>query len=137
MDDYLARVWQEIAARPDGPLAMRFYLQPLMAIYFAVRDGLDDARAGGPAYFWAIFTDPARRPALLREGWRSVGKIFLIAVALDLVYQFLVLRGLRPVQGLLVAVVLALVPYVLLRGPANRIARRLRRGGATAGSPRP
>ena len=43
MDDLLTRFWHEIAARPDGPLAMRFYLQPLMATFFAVRDGLKDA----------------------------------------------------------------------------------------------
>ena len=133
MDDFLARVWHEVTARPDGPLAMRFYLQPIMATLFAVRDGLRDARVGRPAYFWAVFTDHAQRPALLRDGWRSVGKIFLIALALDFAYQILVLRGLRPVQGVLVAVVLALVPYVLLRGPINRLVRLVRRGGATHG----
>jgi hypothetical protein len=128
MDEFLARIWHEVTARPDGPLAMRFYLQPLMATLFAVRDGLHDARAGRPAYFWAVFTNPVQRPALLRDGWRSVGKIFLIALVLDVAYQMLVLRGLRPLQGLLVAVVLALVPYVLLRGPVNRLARLIRRG---------
>ena len=133
MDEFLARVWHEIMARPDGPLAMRFYLQPLMATLFALRDGLRDARAGRPAYFWAVFTNPVQRPALLRDGWRSVGKIFLISLVLDVAYQILVLRGLRLMQGLLVAVVLALVPYVLLRGPVNRLARLLRRGGATHG----
>ena len=130
MDDVLAQMWQEIVARPDGPLAMRFYLQPLMATLFAVRDGVHDAHAGRPPYFWSLFADPANRSERLRDGWRSVGKIFVIAVVLDVVYQLVVLHGLRPVEGLLVAVTLALVPYVLLRGPVNRIARRL--GGSAA-----
>lgn len=125
-------MWREILERPDGPLALRFYLQPLMATFFAVRDGLRDARAGRPAYLWSLFTDPAGRRERLRDGWRSVGKIFVIAMVLDLLYQAAVLRGLRPVQGLLVAVTLALAPYALLRGPANRLLRRVARRRAVA-----
>lgn len=48
--DLLSRFWQEIAARPSGPLAFRFYLQPAMATFFAIRDGLRDARAGNAPY---------------------------------------------------------------------------------------
>ncbi|MGZ3459037.1 MAG: hypothetical protein ACXU86_11100 [Archangium sp.] len=130
MADVLTHLWREIASRPEGPLAMRFYLQPLMAMLLALRDGLADAREGRPAYLWALFTDPAHRRELLRDGWRSIGKVFILASVLDVVYQLLVFRGLRPIQGLFVAVVLALVPYVLIRGPINRLARRLR--GPTA-----
>jgi hypothetical protein len=124
MDDW-TRFWQEIAARPDGPLALRFYLQPLMASLFAVRDGLADARQGKPAYLWSLVTDPAHRRERLREGWRSIGKIVIIALILDLAYQILVLRGLRPLETLIVAAMLAVVPYAILRGPVNRIARRM------------
>ena len=66
--------------------------------------------------------------------WRSVGKIFVLALALELVYQILVLHGLRPVQTILVATGLALVPYVLLRGPVNRLAR-LARGPRLSDTP--
>jgi hypothetical protein len=121
--DVLSQLWQEIVARPDGPMALRFYLQPLMAVIFAVRDGLKDARTGRPPYLWAIFTSPGERGALIRDGWRSVGKIFIIAVVLDTIYQFVVLGGLRPLEGLFVATVLALVPYILFRGPVNRLKR--------------
>ena len=122
MEDILTRFWNEIAARPDGPLAMRFYLQPLMATLFAVRDGLKDARTGKPPYFYALFTDPEHRGEMIRDGWGSVGKIFGIAVVLDLIYGFTVLGAIRPVETLVVALVLAIVPYVLLRGPVDRIA---------------
>ncbi len=134
MDNEFARMWQEIIARPDGPLAMRFYLQPLMATLFAVRDGIHDAQAGRPPYFWSLFTDPAHRAEWLRDGWRSVGKIFILAIVLDVIYELVVLHGLRPVEGLLVAVTLAIVPYVLIRGPANRLARR-RKGPAAPMKP--
>jgi hypothetical protein len=111
--------------RPDGPMAFRFYLQPLMAMLFAVRDGLKDAHTGQPAYLWALFTDKPHRRERLHEGWSAVGKIFILAVVVDTVYQLIVFKRLRPIQGLLVAVLLALVPYVLLRGPVSRIARVL------------
>ena len=84
-----------------------------------------------PAYFWALFTDPANRRERIQEGWKSVGKIFILAVSLDLIYQFLVLRAFRPVETLVVATTLAIVPYLVFRGPVNRIARTLRRGGPT------
>jgi hypothetical protein len=126
----LSRIWQEIVERPEGPMAFRFYLQPLVAAILAFRDGARDSREGRPPYFWAIFTDRDHRSDRIRDGWRSIRKVFVIAVALDVVYQIFFLHGLRPVEGLFVAAVLAIVPYVLLRGPANRLARRRRRATA-------
>jgi hypothetical protein len=126
MSDWLAESWRELLARPSGPMALRFYCQPLMAIGFAVRDGLKDARQNKPAYFWALFTDRSRRTELPRDGWRSIGKIFTIAFVLDFVYQLFVLRRVRVLEALFVAATLAIVPYVALRGPVNRIARRRR-----------
>ena len=123
MEEQLSRVWQEVVSRPDGPLAMRFYLQPLMALILAVRDGLQDARGGKPAYLWWIFNHPGRRWELIRDGWQSVGKIFVIAVTLDIVYGLIVFRGVRPIETLLVASTLALVPYIVFRGPINRLAQ--------------
>ena len=66
----------------------------------------------------------------MRDGWRAIKKVFIVALLLDTVYQLVVLKGLTPIEGLLIAVVLAIVPYVLLRGPVNRIARRMHRPAA-------
>lgn len=123
MEEFLARVWREILARPSGPIALRFYLQPMMAALLAVRDGIKDAHGGRPAYLWAFLTDPTQRKNLLRDGWRSVGKVFVLSYVLDTIYQLVVLRGVRPLQGLFVALILAVVPYLLFRGPANRVVR--------------
>jgi hypothetical protein len=38
-------------------------------------------------------------------------------------YQVLVFRWLYPVEAMVTAVILAIVPYVLLRGVVNRVAR--------------
>jgi hypothetical protein len=125
MEETLNRIVHDIFGRLDGPLHFRFILQPLMASIFAIRDGLKDARAGRPAYFWSLFTESSARREMLRDGWKSVGKIFILAVVLEIVYQIIVFRWLYPFEMVLVAVLLALVPYLLLRGPVNRIKRRL------------
>jgi hypothetical protein len=127
MEETLTRVVNDVLGRLDGPLHFRFFLQPGMAIFFAIRDGLRDAREGRPAYFWSLFTEPGARHDLLRDGWKSISKVFIIAAVLDVIYQIVVLRWFYPFETLLVAVLLALVPYLLVRGPVNRIKRGLQK----------
>ena len=55
MDDTFNRMINDLFSRLDGPLHFRFFLQPAMATFFAIRDGLHDAREGRPAYFWSLF----------------------------------------------------------------------------------
>ena len=124
MEDLLARIFENLIDRVSGPMKFRLILQPLMAIIFAVRSGLKDAREGRPAYFWSLFTDSVNRRDMLRDGWKSVGKVFVIAIIIDLVYQLIVFRWFYPVEAILVAAILAFIPYLLIRGPVNRIARR-------------
>ena len=122
MIDILSRIWQDLSGRIDGPLSFRFILQPLMAIFFATRDGIQDAKRNDPAYFSALVTDPEHRAQRLRRGWKSVGRVFCFAILMDVVYQILVLRRIYPTEILIVAVALAIIPYVALRGPVRRAA---------------
>jgi hypothetical protein len=46
---------------------------------------------------------------------------------MEVIYQWIVLRWFYPGEALTVALLLAVVPYLLLRGPINRLVRRLRR----------
>ena len=124
MEDLLTRIFENLIGRVSGPMKFRLILQPLMAIIFAIRSGLKDAKEGRPPYFWAIFTDPANRRDMLRDGWKSVGRIFILAIVIDAIYQFIIFRWFYPVEAILVAVILAFIPYLLIRGPVNRIARR-------------
>jgi hypothetical protein len=126
MDDILIRFWNNLIGRPDGPLSFRLFLQPLMATIFAIRAGLKDAREDRPPYLWAVFSNPAARRDLLQEGWKDVGKIFLLAILIDLIYQLIAFGWIYPVESLVLATLLALVPYVLIRGPLSRILRRRR-----------
>lgn len=135
MEDLLARVVENLIGRVSGPMKFRLILQPLMAAVFAVRAGLKDAREERPPYFWAIFTHPDQRSDMLRDGWKSVGKIFIIAIVIDLVEQLIVFRWFYPGEALLVAFILAFIPYLLIRGPVNRITRGKRR--SASGDKRP
>ena len=127
MDEMLARVFNDLVARVSGPMSFRLVLQPAMAIILAVRAGLHDAALGRPAYFWTILTKPADRRDLMREGWTAVAKVFIAAVLIDVVYQYIVLRFVYPGEALLVAFILACLPYLLVRGFVDRVARSRRR----------
>ena len=87
-----------------------------------------DARAGRPAYFWAMAFDAAHRSEMRAQGWKDVGKVFVAAIVLDLGYQIVVLRFFYPVQALIVAFVLAVLPYLVLRAAVGRLAGSRRAG---------
>jgi hypothetical protein len=122
----LIRALMDIGDRFGGPMTFRVILQPLMAAILAFRAGCKDAQQGRPPYFWAILTDPSQRADLVREGWRSVARVFVLAIVMDVIYQLIVLRWVYPFEVILVALLLAVVPYLLIRGPVNRVVTRLR-----------
>jgi len=123
--EILTRFWDQLIAQPSGPLAFRVVLQPIMAAILAIIDGVKDARAGRPLYTWTILTDPAHRASYLREGLKRVTRVIIFALVMDVIYQFIVLRWFYPGEALVTAFVLAVLPYLLIRGPIARIARRL------------
>ena len=129
MEEFIMRVLTGLSDRMGGPMTFRIILQPLMAGLLAVRAGLKDASEGRPPYFWTILTDPTQRAVLVREGWKAVARVFVLAIVMDLIYQWIVRHWIYPGETLIVAVALAVVPYLLLRGPINRLARRWRRRG--------
>jgi hypothetical protein len=113
MDDIWMRILENMSDRVNGPMRFRFVLQPLMAVIFAVI-----------AYAWALFTDSASRADMIKDGWKSVGKIFILALVLDLGFQIFVQGFVFPMETVLVAITLAIVPYLILRGPINRLFRK-------------
>jgi hypothetical protein len=125
MDHMWMRVASQLAARVTGPMKFRLVLQPAMAAFFAIRSGLADARAGKPPYFWALLSDPAQRKDMIKDGWKSVGRVFILALVLDVVYQIIVLRFVYVGEAIIVALVLAILPYLILRGLVTRLARKI------------
>ena len=127
IQEILTRFWSQLIAQPSGPLAFRLVLQPIMASILAFRDGLKDAREGRPLYTWTLLTDPAQRSSYLREGLKRVTRVIIFALVMDAIYQFIVLRWFYPGEALVTAFVLAVLPYLLIRGPIARIVRRWNR----------
>ncbi len=122
----LDRVWANLLARPSGPMTFRFVLQPAMAAIAALRDGIKDARLGRRPYLWAILTGvrgPEGRSGRLWEGILATARILILGVIMDVIYQLVVLKTFYPAESAIIAVLLAFVPYVLLRGPFGRVAR--------------
>jgi hypothetical protein len=123
MDDILARLWHNLYGRVSGPLNLRLIIQPVVATILAIRAGLRDAHQDRPAFFWAVLWSPTHRRDLLQQGWKDVGKVLVLATILDVVYQLIVHRAVYTLELLITAVTLAVVPYVLVRGPISRIAK--------------
>jgi hypothetical protein len=121
--DVLMRVGSQLVDRVSGPMKFRLVLQPVMASIFAIRSGLADAKAGKSPYFWALLSDPGQRTDMIKDGWKSVGKVFVLALVLDVVYQIIELRFVYPGEAIIVAFILAIVPYLILRGLTTRLTR--------------
>jgi hypothetical protein len=113
--------WHDLVARPGGPMTFRFILQPTMAAIAAFRAGVEDAKAGRSPYLRTILTNPAERKGRLYEGLIHTAQIILLGLVMDGVYQFIVLKSFYPGQAVAIAILLAFIPYVLLRGPIARI----------------
>jgi hypothetical protein len=123
------RIWYQELARASAPMKFRFVLQPLMAALLAMRDGRKDARAGRSPYIWALMGEPRNRKALLNHGLNATARIIVLGLVMDVIYQLIFLKTFYPVESLIIVLVLAFLPYALLRGPVARVAHRW--GGAS------
>jgi hypothetical protein len=119
----IERIWSNLLARPSGPMAFRFILQPSMAAVVAIRDGLYDVRGDRSPFLWTILSNPEKRGGRLREGLNATARIILLGLAMDAVYQIIVFKAFYPYEALIIALLLAFIPYLLIRGVTSRISR--------------
>ncbi len=117
------RIWRQLVERPGGPMTFRFILQPIMAMVAALYDGVADARTGRSPYLWTILSDRTKRGGRLREGLISTARVLLLGIVMDTIYQVIEFETFHPAEAVIIALLLAFVPYLLLRGPCARIAR--------------
>ena len=120
--DVRERLLQSMIDRPGGTMTFRFVLQPVAATAMAAIDGIRDARTGSSPYLLTLLTDPRDRRTRLSEGLISTARIILLGLFMDVIYQLIEFRTLYAGEAAVVAVLLAFVPYLLLRGPFARIA---------------
>jgi hypothetical protein len=121
-NEVFERIWKDIVERPSGPMSFRFILQPCTAAIAALHDGVKDARLGRNPYLWKLLSDAHAVPGRLREGLIATARIILLGLGMDALYQAFVLKTFYPGEMVLVAILLAFIPYVLLRGPFARLA---------------
>jgi hypothetical protein len=118
------RIWQNLFDRPGGPMLFRFFLQPTMAAIAAWRDGVADARSGRTAFLAGALADPTQRTVRLNEALVATARIILLGLVMDIIYQAIEFKSFHPAEAVIIALMLAFVPYVVLRGLFTRIARR-------------
>jgi hypothetical protein len=135
--DVHQRFWSDIFGRISGPMTFRFFLQPTMALIAAIPDGLRDAREGHAHFFWTAHGDDSVKHGRLREGLYATARILLLGLSMDMIYQYKVFDQFYPVEAVLFALVLAVIPYFIWRWIVERLARwRIHGSGAGAmGSP--
>ena len=121
--DTIQRLSYNLFERTDAPMRFRFVLQPLMAAIAAIHDGREDARVGRSPYFVTLLRDSQERAGLLREGVNATARIILLGLIMDVIYQALVLKTFYPNEALAIALLLAFLPYLIIRGLVLRIAR--------------
>ena len=117
------RLWHDLIERPTQPMKFRFILQPSMAAIAAIRDGLQDARTGRSPFLVTVLRNPQKRIERLDEGLNATARIILLGLVMDTVYQIIVLKRFYPNEALIIALLLAFVPYVIIRELVVRIRR--------------
>jgi len=117
------RFWADIADRLHGPMTFRFYLQPTMALLAALPDGIDDAKHGHSAFFWTDRSDTTVRHGRLKQAAVSTARVVLLGISMDVIYQLRVFDQFYPVEALMMAILLAVIPYFIFRWVVERIAR--------------
>jgi hypothetical protein len=114
---------EDLPKRLKGPGRLRFIFQPAVAIFFGLRAGIADARAGREPYILGVLFDRQQRRALLKEAFGQVSVLIAMSILLDALSQFLILHEVFPGPALIVGPVLIAMPYSLARALSNRIVR--------------
>lgn len=117
------RFWSDIFGRLHGPMTLRFFMQPTLALVAALADGINDVRNGHRSFFWSALWDPTDERGRLRQGMTSTARTALIGFGLDTIYQFKVFDRFYPVEAVLMVIMLAIVPYFIFRWIVEHVAR--------------
>lgn len=121
------RFWSDIFGRLHGPMTFRFFLQPIMALIAALHDGVRDVRSGHKAFFWTALWDSTQERGRLRQGLIATSRIALLGLGMDALYQVKVFDRFYPVEAVMMALLLAVIPYFVLRWIVEWVARTWRR----------
>lgn len=121
---FSAAFFEDLPKRLTGPGRMRFILQPAVAIFLGIRAGKADAAAHRLPYILGLFRSSGQRLTMLKEAFVDISALVGVAILLDCVSQFLILREVFPGPALVVGPVLIAIPYSLSRALSNRWLQR-------------
>ena len=105
----------------SGPMRFRFVLEPLMATIVAIRDGLTDLAARHISQQCWVIRGNAQDGC--ERDLNATARITALGLVMDVIYQAIVFKTFYPDQALVVALVLAFVPYLIIRSVIARIWR--------------
>ncbi|MDQ3020331.1 MAG: hypothetical protein M3R36_07145 [Bacteroidota bacterium] len=122
MEDFFSNFLNGVGIRHDGPMSFRLILQPVMSLIYAIIAGVKDAKAGNPHFlFEGLILGKTDRKTALKEIWKDVGKVFILAVIMEIIFEIIEFKTVHPFEVLKVSFFLAIVPYLLFRGLVDRI----------------
>jgi len=129
MKEIVLQFLENTLHRTEGPMNIRIIIQPLMSTIFAVIAGVKDAKNNRKPFLWRFKFLRKERIKIVKETYRDVGKVFILAIVLDIIYQCIVVYShntkdaISIKESVLVAFILAIVPYAIVRALINRIMR--------------
>ena len=123
LDDMWTRLVHDLIARITGRMKFRLVLQPLMASIFAIRAWLNDAKTGKPPSFWSLLRIPRTAPTCSRTAGRVSARCACSRLCSTSCIRIIAERFVYPGEAIIVAIILAIVPYLILRGLVTRLAR--------------
>jgi hypothetical protein len=124
----MGQILRDLAHMLGGPGHLRFLVQPAVAILFGIRDGRRDSHGGRLPFGVDLRQQRGRnRATLLGRSLRRILLPLCMAIALSMLFQYVVLRWIRLWPALLFATVLVALPYLVARGLSNRFDRRWHR----------
>ena len=123
MDEFLKKSLEHLLGRISGPMWIRFVIQPLVSVILGLRAGARDSHLNRAPFGSLLWSGHVRCSILWKQVWRDIARLFIFATVIDVIYQVSFLHEFHPLQALMVASSLAILPYLVVRGPANRLIR--------------
>ena len=115
--------WNDVVSRFTGAGRFRFLIQPTVAILLGVIGGKRDATARRPPFFWSIVFREERWKEALKDGFDTINIMLIFGILADIIFQYILFGIVHIIPALLLGPMLITIPYILARGPSNRIFR--------------
>lgn len=113
----------------SGKGQLRFVIQPIVAILLGARLGVADAHEGRQPFLLRLLKAGHDRAKLFKDSLSDVVLPLCIGMLIDGILQHYVIGHVRPLQAVLVGMMLVWLPYSVSRALTHRIVhhRSLRR----------